>query len=456
MPNPEQLGMNDGPFDAVRDFLLHRVRWRTELSRSDYLEFNGVLLDTSEFYRDLSIAQRAKALHRTVSFMRSKHFVGANGLEVTDRMRLIVSFAAVKLTFGLSKFKLPFLHTIQLFPNSFYSKMIRAEVKGLSSESGTVSLSWEDIEKGISDPEDGLHLAVHEMAHAFLLATWKGKPEDDRFAFYLSTWLKEANEIRQHSESTFLRAYGKTNIHEFFAVTMENFVERPRQFAVEEPRLFAITCYLLNQDPLNPTTRELTSQRVDQLSASSGIRFPDKVKADYTHHTWHWSYTVLIFSSLFSPWLLLFLSFDIYKPFSMWHAWFVASLAAALLLYRRVVVHKAMTKEFYPVFSLVGSGPLLLVLVMLGENNIPWETWTNRYEVRRYYHLLREDGVHVDVVGNDLVGWEDYLDFPGHYMNDLRNSERTYLELDFQKGPLGTVRCTDHRLIFTQTTASAN
>jgi MtfA peptidase len=43
------------------------------------------------------------------------------------------------------------------------------------------------------------------------------------------------------------------NEHEFFAVAVENFFERPQEFKNAIPELYAILIKLLNQDPSVPS-----------------------------------------------------------------------------------------------------------------------------------------------------------------------------------------------------------
>ena len=50
-------------------------------------------------------------------------------------------------------------------------------------------------------------------------------------------------------ESLF-REYGATNIHEFFAVSSENFFERPNAFFAYDPNLYLSMTKIYNQNPL--------------------------------------------------------------------------------------------------------------------------------------------------------------------------------------------------------------
>ena len=247
--------MNDserplGLIDSIIAFFFNRVRWGTRISRSEHARFNNLLEKNSEFYRELSADGKAKVINRVVKFMQSKMFVG-EGVDVSNEMKLFISFAAIKLTFGFENFLIPHLHTIHVAKQAFYSKMIGGHAKGLTFESGKMYLSWEDVVDGIRDPDDGIHLAVHEMAHALKIDTIKGSPAKECFAYYLNTWLKHAKkQLKSDDKSGFLRDYAQTNLHEFFAVCLENFIERPKEFFRQEPQLFSYTCYLLNQSLL--------------------------------------------------------------------------------------------------------------------------------------------------------------------------------------------------------------
>lgn len=51
-------------------------------------------------------------------------------------------------------------------------------------------------------------------------------------------------------EASFFRDYAATNDHEFFAVAVENFFERPHEFHNHHPKLFGLMEEMLNQRPL--------------------------------------------------------------------------------------------------------------------------------------------------------------------------------------------------------------
>ena len=54
--------------------------------------------------------------------------------------------------------------------------------------------------------------------------------------------------INKITTSDYFRTYSRTNMHEFFAVATENYVETPEQFYKEFPELYKIMGAMLNFD----------------------------------------------------------------------------------------------------------------------------------------------------------------------------------------------------------------
>ncbi|MCF8258798.1 MAG: zinc-dependent peptidase [Flavobacteriales bacterium] len=434
--------------DDIKAFALHRLRWQTAISREQYQRYHTLLSNTSRFYRELSTNGQAKAMHRIVHFMRAKKFIG-HGIEVTDTHRLLISLAAIKLTFGLEHHLLPHLHTIYLRPTQFYSSFVRADVKGLASGSGELHLSWQHVLEGMADADDGLHLAIHEMAHILKIDTVKGKPQNERFAFYLNTWMREADRIRQNQpDDPFLRKYAQVNLHEFFAVCMENFIERPDDFAAREPHLFYHTCYLLNQYPLEPKDRALTPDILRRISHQVGISFPVTPAKDYTHHNWHWSYTLLFISPLFAPIAILILSEDVMFPFGMFGAWMLASLLCAPLLYRQVVTYRAMTRDFYPVFLLVGAGPMALAFALMLDSTVDIMEWEEQHPIVNIQHWPETSTMQLQLADNALADWPDQLTMLDNDAHIIQQHGGAHLRLRFTRGLLGIRHCIASEIVF--------
>lgn len=213
-----------------------------------------LLKQKNPYFRNLSAAGQQKFVDRVMQFMEHKYFIGREGLVITDEIKVLISAAAVQLTFGLKDFLIAHLHTINVFPRTFYSKMFETSFKGLTTQGGILSLSWSDFKEGYADENDKLNLGLHELAHALNIDLDENGNTDDVFATGFERFKTEALEDfkkLKSGEATFLRTYGGRNMHEFFAVCVEHFFEVPEDFKTELPHLYWILAEMLNQDPSN-------------------------------------------------------------------------------------------------------------------------------------------------------------------------------------------------------------
>lgn len=213
-----------------------------------------LLKQKNSYFKNLSAGAQQRFVERLYKFMEDKYFVGREGLVITDEIRVLISAAAVQLTFGLKDYTISHLHTINVFPKIFYSKFFETSFKGLTTQGGVLSLSWDDFRDGFADDGDKLNLGLHELAHALNIDMDEEGSYDDHFSRHFKTWKTAAlNDLQRLKEGsiTFLRKYGSTNIHEFFAVCIEHFFEAPLQFRRELPLLYGHTALMLNQDPGN-------------------------------------------------------------------------------------------------------------------------------------------------------------------------------------------------------------
>src|ERR1700741_1598580 len=101
----------------------------------------NLLKQKNEYFRNLSPAGQQKFIARLYDFMESKDFIGREGLVVTDEIKVLISASAVQLTFGLEDYSISHLHTINVFPKVFYSKLFETSFKGLTTQGGVLSLS---------------------------------------------------------------------------------------------------------------------------------------------------------------------------------------------------------------------------------------------------------------------------------------------------------------------------
>ncbi len=207
------------------------------------------------FYQSLDQRNKAKFIFRVQEFIQDKEWKGFNGFEVNSEHRALISACAVVLTFGMRDFGLSHIKRIFIAPEIFYSRLFERDVKGLTMPYA-VYLSWEDCAKGIDVTDDAYNLCLHEFAHALDLAV-KVDNADARYIALSNLWEEQSegvfNKMNENENyNIFLREYAAVNKHEFFAVCVENFFERPKIFKENESQLYLTLCRLLNTNPLNP------------------------------------------------------------------------------------------------------------------------------------------------------------------------------------------------------------
>lgn len=216
------------------------------------------------YYNNLPEALKPQFERRVCTFMYSKRFIPRNVDGVPLEGRVLIAASAVQLTMGLPNVYLQHFDKILVYPNDYYSAIKRRYHRGeVNPRFGIIVLSWQSFVDGYIYPTDSINLGLHEMAHALLLENII-RQEDYKFfdPELLGTFDAYAREIcreNKQSPTPFFRVYACTNEHEFFAVAVENFFERPQQFKEVEPELYDVLSKLLNQDPLCGTITPLPS-----------------------------------------------------------------------------------------------------------------------------------------------------------------------------------------------------
>ncbi|MDX5320570.1 MAG: zinc-dependent peptidase, partial [Bacteroidota bacterium] len=236
------------------NYYFNKIKWKNEITRKQFLHLNQFFESRFSYYRRLSPDGKAKFIYRTLEFRQDLDFEGREGLEVTEHMRLLICGAAAQITYGLTYFHLPHFKRILVYPDTFYSKLLDADVKGLTYGAGHISISWRDFEEGFRISNDGYNLGLHELAHAMEINQRKGSDSDKLNQLYLENFIDVsfAEFQRLNQEYTeLLDARAKRNQHEFFSVCVEHFFEAPEKFREKLPNVFHHLCLVLQQNPLN-------------------------------------------------------------------------------------------------------------------------------------------------------------------------------------------------------------
>jgi Mlc titration factor MtfA (ptsG expression regulator) len=216
--------------------------------------FDNQLSQYNPYYKSLDVTGRNRFLMRVVEFMEAKDFqyidVGAQEL-----MPLLISSAAIQLTFGLDNYLLDHFTTIYVLKDNYRYGLYNTPFEGHVSEEG-IYLSWSNFLREFSEYSDGQNVGLHEMAHALVYVNFTVEDGIDR-AFHdrfkdFSSVGRPIFENMQPGETNLLGSYAATNYQEFWAVCVETFFERPVAFKKQIPTLYLALCTLLNQDPLTP------------------------------------------------------------------------------------------------------------------------------------------------------------------------------------------------------------
>jgi Mlc titration factor MtfA (ptsG expression regulator) len=211
-----------------------------------------ILENQFTFYQGLNNKEKLVFRHRVATFIKEKEFIGRQDLTITDEIKVLISASAIMLTFGFKDYLLNIINSVIVYPESFYSKTNDANHKGeMNPRLGLIALSWKDFKHGFDISNDNLNLGVHEFGHAVHLNSFKN---DDISAMIFSDGFKDlkaylkANEsIRQDLiASHYFRTYAYTNEFEFASVLMECFIETPKVFKTQFPKLYLLTKQMLN------------------------------------------------------------------------------------------------------------------------------------------------------------------------------------------------------------------
>ena len=217
--------------------------------------YRRILQKSCTYYQHLPSARKPAFERKVQRFIMIKRFVPRQLSHVTMEMKVLISAAAVQLTFGLPNVYLRHFRTILVYPDTYYSTISRKYHKGeVNPAWGIIVLSWRNFVEGLVNPGDSINLGLHEMAHALRLENLIRNAEHGFLdEGLMGQWeimsLQELSKIRK-GQNHFFRDYAGVNEEEFFAIAVENFFERPNEFWSHMPDLYRLLCQILKQDPM--------------------------------------------------------------------------------------------------------------------------------------------------------------------------------------------------------------
>jgi Mlc titration factor MtfA (ptsG expression regulator) len=217
-------------------------------------ELTAVLTKRFPYFNSLSAIQQQRFLKRLQAFIANKVFK-IHDEKAYKEMPILISAAAIQLTFGLEKYLLPNFEFIHVYPQEFMR--IQDNICFLEGNvSGhAINLSWKHFLEGYANPTDGQNVGLHELAHALYYQTFVAEENVDRnFRNTFDNFNSYGNKVFEQElqpGNDLYSDYALRNFQEFWAESAEIFFERPAAMKAFYPQLYDTLKFLLNQDPYN-------------------------------------------------------------------------------------------------------------------------------------------------------------------------------------------------------------
>lgn len=218
-------------------------------------------------YRRMPSELKAELRGLVNVFLSEKAFIGIEGLEVSDEMRVVIAGNACVLLVGGHPEFFEGFRNILVYPETYLVPHVHHDGEvvteglvanaGESWHAGPVVLAWSDVLEGIAHPEDGNNVVIHEFAHKLDeqndavdgLPMLRNRADYESWARVLTREFANLVERVENRSNTVLDSYGATSPPEFFAVATETFFERGRLMRDKLPELYEELHKFYDVDP---------------------------------------------------------------------------------------------------------------------------------------------------------------------------------------------------------------
>ncbi len=247
----------------------YREYQRRQLIKAPFKkEWRRIIQKRMPYFRKMPAHLQLQLKEHIQIFLAEKTFVGKNGVEITDDVKVTIAAQACLLLLNRKTDYYPKLKTILVYPRAFVKQNNVSGADGvhytqhsaLAGESwsfGKIVLSWQDTIDGAHVPHDGRNVVIHEFAHQLdqedgfangapiLGMDQNYESWSDVFSQQYSLLVNQA----QRGEPSIFDYYGATNPAEFFAVASEVFFEKADALKLEHPRLYKQLSTYYRVDP---------------------------------------------------------------------------------------------------------------------------------------------------------------------------------------------------------------
>lgn len=246
----------------------NRLRYRRAMAQPFAAAWEQHLIKRMSFYGRLPASLKLDLQQCIKQFLYQKQFIGCAGLEMSDEIRLVIAAEACLLLLNRPNTCYRGLRWIYVYPSTFIAKREQRDAYGVVTEgrthllgeswsNGRVILAWDSVTRGISDPDDGHNVVLHEFAHQLDQedGSADGAPllyTRDGYHIWSRVFSREFLVLQQRvskGKTSLIDSYGAINPAEFFAVVTELFFERPQIMAEKHKDLFAALADYYRVDP---------------------------------------------------------------------------------------------------------------------------------------------------------------------------------------------------------------
>jgi len=264
---------------------LKRARLRKQPVSMDFVK---ILNRTVGIYSLLPEELKTE-LHGHINvFLSEKQFIGCDGVEMSDEIRVTVAGLACILLLNREATYFPGFSSILIYPEPYVAPEVtfdgHLEVHrettraGESWHRGPIVLSWKDVKSGANNVGDGYNVVLHEFAHKLDEENdgTNGLPilqKPEHYPEWAKVLGREYESLRSRvalGQNRVLDEYGLTSPPEFFAVATESFFEKPVTMKDQLPDLYQQLQRFYRLDPATWTaSAPVLASDIPRISESS-------------------------------------------------------------------------------------------------------------------------------------------------------------------------------------------
>lgn len=216
-------------------------------------EIQQMLTAHFPYYYHLSARLKPIFESRVRQFIKDKVFV-VRSPDTYKEMPVLISAAAVQITFGLKAFRLPYFKFVQIHPREYLSKGNDAKFILGNVYKKTITFAWDHFYVGTNIPGDGVNVGLHEMAHALYIQKLLTKTRFGNQFFNHYKLMEKASNTHFSIANCMYNLYTDNafkNRQEFWAESIELFFERPVDLNQHYSGVYKHIQTMLKQNPLN-------------------------------------------------------------------------------------------------------------------------------------------------------------------------------------------------------------